>query len=360
MQFKDIIGQTHTANHLTQIADSGRISHAQLLVGNSSAGTLALALAYAQYINCSNPQHYTTSSPEALRADSCGCCPNCKKYQQLSHADLHLVFPTATTSTVKSNPTSDDFQQQFRQFVIDTHGTPTLDDWYTAMGIENKQGLIRERDADNIIKILSLKPYESTYKVVVVWMAEKMNLSMANKLLKTLEEPASKTLIILTAENTDRILPTILSRTQTIRVPDAHSSQKVYAGNIALSSETAEAFAPLFVTWMRQLFKLNMASLSAWVDNIAAYGREQQKQFLLFAQEGLRQCFLAHAAAIPLKMDFHDEKFNASFPAMITPRNIEKLDQAFNDALFAIERNAHPKITFMELSFAISRQLKKR
>ena len=218
MQFKDIEGQEVLANRLTEIIDSGRISHAQMFLGPTASGSLAMAIAYAQYLGCENRQHYPEGS--LLRADSCGECPHCKKYSQLVHTDLHLVFPTTTTATVTSKPCADDFQEEFREFLMENRQLGTEDDWYMRLGVENKQGMIREKDADNIIRTLGLKSYEGGYKVLIVWMAERMNMAAANTLLKTLEEPAEKTLILLVSESRDRILSTIMSRVQQVVVKD--------------------------------------------------------------------------------------------------------------------------------------------
>lgn len=343
MQLKDIEGQEVLANRLTEIIDSGRVGHAQLFLGPTSSGSLALAIAYAQYLCCEHP----------IGGDSCGQCPSCRKYRDLVHPDLHLVFPTATTSTVTSKPCSDDFQEEFRQFLADTHQKGTEDDWYAHLGIDNKQGMIRERDADNIVRTLALKPYEGGYKVLIIWMAERMNLECANKLLKTLEEPADKTLLILVAESRDRMLQTILSRVQQTVVPDLGTD---------LDPDRRASFATLFVSWMRLLFKLNMQQLSAWVDQVAVLGREQQKQLLHYAQDSLRACFLKSAAGHQLtaQLQFGDEKFDTFFPTMITPNNVEQMMQAMTGALYAIERNANAKITFMQLSFTLSKSLKSK
>lgn len=350
MQFKDIEGQQVLANRLTEIIDAERISHAQLFLGPTASGSLALAMAYAQYLCCEHRQHYPEGSP--LRADSCGECPTCRKFAQLMHSDVHLVFPTTTTPTVTTKPCAEDFYEEFRAFLADTGCMGTEDDWYTRLGVENKQGMIRERDADNIIRALGMKSYEGGYKVVVVWMAERMNLVAANTLLKTLEEPSEGTLLLLVAESRDRLLPTIMSRVQQVVVPDKGSG---------LTEERREAFAVLFVSWMRLLFKLNMQPLSAWVDQAAGMGRETQKLFLLYAQEALRTCFLQTAAGIvPAQgTGFGDAKFDAAFPARITPGNIGQMCEALNEALYAVERNANAKITFMQLSFKMSRFLKK-
>ncbi len=350
MQFKDIVGQVVTANHLTEIIDSGRVSHTQMFLGETASGSLALAIAYAQYLNCEHRVHYNNAEG-GLRADSCGECPSCKKYKQLTHSDLHFFFPNAATAEVKGgNISSADFQGEFREFLNAHKQVGTLDEWYDFVGVEKSQGIIRERDADEMTRTLGLKAYEGAYKVVIVWMAEKVHQVAANKILKTLEEPTPNTLILLVAESSEKMLSTIVSRAQTVRVPRLKAE----------APAPNEEFNTLYVTWMRQLFKLNMASLSSWVDSLHAKGREQQKRFLLYAQEAIRDSFLRNNAGLPSKMDFGDAKFNASFPAMITERNIELLNEAFNNAIYAIERNAYAKITFMELSFRISKALKKR
>ena len=229
----------------------------------------------------------------------------------------------------------------------------TEDDWYMRLGVENKQGMIREKDADNIIRTLGLKSYEGGYKVLIVWMAERMNIAAANTLLKTLEEPAEKTLILLVSESRDRMLSTIMSRVQQVVVKDL---------GVAMNEERQQKFAQMFISWMRLLFKLNMQPLSAWVDQTANIGREGQKMFLQYVLEALRACFLQTAAGIRLQkeLEFGDQKFDAAFPAMITIRNIEQMNEAVNNAIYAIERNANAKITFMQLSFKMSRFIKNR
>lgn len=353
MQFKDIIGQTVTANRLTEIVDSGRIGHAQLFLGDTSSGSLALAIAFLQYLHCQHRQHFDNGDDKTLRADSCGECPSCRKFAELSHSDLHFIFPSAATSNGRRIASSDDLMSEFRTFLDEKKQKGTLEEWYAAIDIEKKQGMIRDADADNLIHTLSLTSYEGGYKSVVIWMAEKMNTVFANKILKTLEEPTPNTLIILVAEEREKMLSTIISRTQLVRVPSLTPLQPAVWAQ-------ADAFAADFVAWMRQLFKLNMLSLSTWVDAMHARGREQQKQFLAYAQEALHQCFLCNNAGIPLQMDFGDEKFNASFPSMVTQRNAERLNKAFDEATFAIERNGYAKMVFMELSFNISKALKNR
>ncbi len=358
MKFEDIKGQYVLANRLTEIIDSGRIGHAQLFEGKNEDGALAMALAYVQYLNCQNKKHYREGEHHGLRADSCGDCPSCKKIEQLMHTDLHFVFPNAVTPKVKSSSvSSDDFQEEFRDFVLSTKAKGSMGDWFRHLGIENKQGMIRERDADSLTKKLALCSYEGGYKIVLMWMAELMNSTAANKLLKILEEPLDKTLLLLVSERSEGMLATILSRVQRVVVkPETDDS----AQSLSLKAQVCTAEErQLFVDWLRMLFKLKMTSLSEHVDKLSTMGRERQKIFLGYALEVMRGCFLNSAAGLPVKLESGDEKFDAAFPRMIGAGNIEMIEQSLEEAMYAIERNANPKITFMKLSFNMSRGLKK-
>lgn len=349
MQFKDIEGQRILINHLTDIIDQGRVSHAQLFHGATQASSLAIAIAYAQYLNCKNRQHYDNPI-DGLKSDSCGTCPSCKKYQQLVHPDLHFIFPNTTTKKVKKNPCCEFFQSEFRDFLLEYRQKGTSEDWYRFLEVDNMQGVIREKDAADIIGVLNLMPYEDSYKVLIMWLPEKMNPTAANELLKTIEEPIGKTLIIMVSEDTTSIIPTILSRTQRVVIPD----------NTTSSSEKNTQFASYFVNWMRLLFKLNMHALSNQIDEIHTLGREQQKQFLSYVLEKIRACFLKSVAGEPCDLQSGDEKFDSAFPSMITLRNIALINEAINNTIYAIERNAHSKIAFMELSFKLSKFIKNR
>ena len=269
--------------------------------------------------------------------------------------------------------------------MLEKGGYVTLDQWYSYIEVENKQGAIYVRDAKSIIDSLSMKAYESAYKVVIIWMVDLLRTDAANKLLKILEEPSPRTLFLLVGEQQERLLSTIISRTQLLRVGKiddesllrylrnenpqttgdlvaAAEGNLLNAKQLVEQGENEKRYAQMFVTWMRQLFKLNMANLSAWVDEIAGMGREQQKQFLQYAMGSIRACYLKSCAGVEQRynLQFGDEKFNTAFPHMITPNNIERLDDIFSEAEHAIGRNAYAKIVFMELSFRISKALKKR
>ncbi|RZJ99781.1 MAG: DNA polymerase III subunit delta', partial [Flavobacterium sp.] len=202
MHFSEIIGQEHLKNHLIKSADAGRIPHAQLFVGSEGTGTLAMAVAYAQHILCKNPDSTADYN------QSCSL-----KFNSLSHPDLHFVYPTVTTSTVKTKPKSVDYLLEWREF-LKQNPYGSLFDWLNFLEAGNKQGEIRVDDAQEIVKLLSLKSFEGGYKIMIIWMADKMNIAASNKLLKLLEEPTDKTLFILIAENEEDILQTILSRCQ--------------------------------------------------------------------------------------------------------------------------------------------------
>ena len=351
MQFKDIEGQRDIINRLTQTIDNGRVSHAQLIVGNNHDGGVAMALAYLQYLCCDHREHYAEATGQELRADSCGTCPNCKKIASMMHPDLHFIFPNAATNRVDKDPESQDFMTEFRAFVERTHGGGSLDEWFAALEIEKKMAMINVRDANTAIRLLELKAYEGGWKMLVVWMPEKMNAEAANKLLKTLEEPTPKTLIMMVGENDEALLPTIRSRVQTIRL---HPSPR------QRSADEKETYAPMMVGWLRMLFKLKMKDLAEQVEKMASLNREQLKLMLQFVLTTMQECFLSTVADMPCNLNSGDAKFDAQFPRMVTANNIEQINAALGDAIFAVERNANAKIALMELSFRISKALKKR
>ena len=345
MQFKDIVGQRDVINRLTEIIDSGRISHAQLLLGDERDGSLQLAWAYMQYLCCRSRVHQEQGD---LRADSCGECPECKKISRLMHPDLHFVFPNPPNGS--PSVSSDDYMAEFHSFLLERQALGTLDDFNRYLDRDIKTTMIRESDAANVVRTLGMKPYEGGWRMLVIWRPSKMNKEAANELLKTLEEPLPQTLILLVDDSTEELLPTIVSRVQVVRLRSEAGERRV---------ENAE-FGPLLVDWLRMLFKLKMKELSGQVEKMAALGREEQKQFLQYALGVMRDCFLKSAAGLPCSLGSGDEKFDAMFPNMVTVNNIELINDALNDALFAIGRNAYGKIAFMELSFRISKALKKR
>ncbi|HKX87047.1 MAG TPA: DNA polymerase III subunit, partial [Flavobacterium sp.] len=312
MLFKQIVGHEHLKNHLIQSASSGRIPHAQLFVGPEGSGVLPLAIAYAQYILCGNSDKENSGGDEACNL----------KFDHFAHPDLHFIYPTVTTEEVKSKPKSLDFLKDWRQFLLEQpYGT--LFDWYTLLSVQNKQGEIRVEDAQEILKSLSLKSYEGGYKIMIIWMADKLNIAASNKLLKLLEEPTDKTLFILITENEEDIIQTIRSRCQVLHFSPlseiaianhlmayqnidekkanliAHKAQGNYNKALRLCDDKNDnqPFEEWFVTWVRAAFRAKgnasaIQDLISWSEQIAGLGRETQKKFLHFCIEMFRQALL--------------------------------------------------------------------
>lgn len=379
MLFKDIIGQEKLKNHLIQTVNNRRISHAQLFIAPKGSGALPLAIAYAQYILCRNKDLENNSGDEACNL----------KFEKLAHPDLHFAFPVAANDKVKKHPVSNLFLEEWRKFIINTpYGS--LFNWYQKLGIENKQGQIGVDEAEDIVKKLVLKSYEGGYKVMIIWMAEKMNISASNKLLKLIEEPPEKTLFLLIAENEEQIIKTILSRCQVLNIKAlsksiikeelikkyqlteydaekiAHQSNGDW--NKAIRSlnqnDNEDVFERWFITWVRSAFRAKgnasvIQDLITWSDEIAKTGRESQKRFLHYCSNFFRQAMLTNYKANNLVFfeaqatDFDIRKF-APF---VHGGNIEDIHNAIEDAIYHIERNGNAKIILLDLSMQLTRYL---
>ncbi|WP_417355957.1 ATP-binding protein [Flavobacterium sp.] len=382
MLFSEILGQEHIKSHLTKSADSGRIPHAQLFVGPEGSGKLAMAIAYAQYILCSNTNSENNSGNSACNL----------KFQNFSHPDLHFVFPVATNSEVKSHPVSANFLKYWREFITENpYGG--LFDWYKKIDIQNKQGQIGVDEAHEIVKSLSLKAYEGGYKVMIIWMADRMNVATANKLLKLLEEPPQKTIFLLISESDDDILQTILSRCQVLHfgglseqaIADALISQKGLDNNEALKiahqaqgnfnkalqilnkDNNGFPFEEWFVQWVRAAFRAKgnaaaIQDLIAWSEQIAGIGREAQKQFIHFCIDMFRQALLLNYQAKELVfMEPTVDKFKLeNFAPFVNGNNINDIFKELSDALYHIERNGNAKIILTDLSIKLTRLIHKK
>lgn len=369
MLFKEVIGQQEICKTLRASVIQNRISHAQLLHGPEGCGLLAIALAYAQYINCTN----------RTEDDSCGTCSSCIKYNKLQHPDLHLVFPVATTSTIKKDPVSDLFLKEWKEIVLQ-HPYLSLDSWLAHIGVENKQGSIYKQESSEIIKKLSLKTYEAEYKVMIIWMAEKMNDVCANKILKILEEPPEKTVFLLLAEETEFMLQTILSRTQIRRIPkiDKESIQKKLEIDFAFNETDLQAivhnangnyhrafqlasfnnshneFFTYFTQLMRLAYSKNVPEVAKLTDEIGSIGREKQKAFLEYSLGMIRENFMLYKKQESIVYLYQQEKdFSAKFNTFINERNIASLTKEFNEAHYHIERNGNAKLIFFDLALKI-------
>jgi DNA polymerase-3 subunit delta' len=389
MKFSDIVGQEPLKQRLKRTVLDNRVSHAQLFIGPEGSGKLALALAYAQYINCRK------RTPE----DSCGECPSCKKYSKFIHPDLHFIYPINKTKEFDDkNTSSKDFIAPWREFLLQNNYYVSLPDWYEKIGIEKKQGLINAEEADGINRTLAYKAYEAEYKVMIIWMVEKMNITSANKLLKNLEEPPDKTLFLLISENQEQIITTIQSRAQLIKFPkladtdiqqaletqhtiDPAEAKKIarladgnytvalmLAGKTGSGSVSLEAERERFVVfreWMRRCFTIagnlkDYDKLQETLPHVIGDGsREKQKEMLTYGLEMFRICLLYSVGNHHLvKLDGEELEFVKKFSPYIHPRNINKFDEEFNRAIFHIERNANAMIVLTDLSHLIARILK--
>jgi DNA polymerase-3 subunit delta' len=376
MQFKKIIGHEKVKSRLISSVKEGRISHAQLFLGPEGCGNLPLAIAYAQYVSCLNRSD----------VDSCGECDSCKKYEKIVHPDLHFVFPVASSTEVKDKPTSTKYITQWREAILEEPYL-SLAQWQNRIETGNKQLLISKNESEDILKKLSFKTYESEYKVMIIWYPERFNIASGNKLLKIIEEPPSKTLFLLVAQDSAQVLTTILSRTQLVKVGriDAHVLQdelvKKYAlettvahkiahqsdGNFIAArkliehSATEEEFHELFKVWMRSAFTGKVDGLITWSENMAsvAFGREKQKQFLKYALHICRESLMRNYGDAEMERLANNEvKFLANFAPYIHGANCMEVIELFNDASYHIERNANPKILFLDVSLKLTKLLR--
>ena len=382
MQFSEILGQEHIKNHLTQSANLGRIPHAQLFIGPEGSGTLPMAIAYAQYILCGNNSGENNGDNQACNL----------KFQKLSHPDLHFAYPTVSTESVKTKPKSIDFITDWRIFTTQNpYGG--LFDWYAVLGVQNKQGEIRVDDATEILKSLSLKSYEGGYKIMIIWMADKLNIAASNKLLKLLEEPPEKTVFILISENEEDIIQTIRSRCQILQFNGlseaviaealvarqnielklaskiAHQAQGNYNAALHLLHDDGDnyPFEEWFVTWVRAAFKAKgnaaaIQDLILWSEKIASLGREAQKKFLQFCMEMFRQALLLNYET-PSLVYFEPkvDKFKLeNFAPFVNGNNIHDIFKELSDAMYHIERNGNAKIILTDLSIKLTRLIHKK
>ena len=377
MQFKDVIGQSAVKQRLIQSVRENHVSHAQLFLGPAGSGKLPLALAYAQYILC----------PNRTKTDSCGVCPTCQKMQKLVHPDLHFVVPTATTKKIKSNPESDLFMEEWREYVIQNEGYVDTSSWYTFLDVENKQGYMSVRDAASLLRKLSMKSYEGEYKIAIIWMAEKMRTDTANKLLKLLEEPPEKTVFLLIAEDSEELLATIKSRTALVKIPSieldaieaalkerlgcdaqqAHDVAMISDGNWITAchsvqdSEEHKYFFTTFQQWMRLCFRAAYSELIDFSNNIKTLGREKQKELLEYGLRIVRNSLLFNNNLAEIVMFPDDEKtFNSKFAPFVNPANLVQIADLFEEAMRQIERNGYAPLIFTDMSFKMVGLLKKK
>ena len=340
-------------------------------------------MAYAQFVSCTDKQIYPDINKDGLKADSCGKCPSCIKYEKLSHPDLFFTFPNTTTKAVEKNNESASFLDVFRNYVLSKNAYIDLESWYQELGVDNKQGTINVRDANTIIKNLTLKTYESQYKVNIVWGVDKLQIDAANKLLKILEEPYENTLFLLIAENSELLLPTILSRTQLIKLPpildedltdyfitkdydDVESIVRFAQGDLikalVYNSDEKKEYRELFIQFNRLAFNYNssLSEIYKLVEQISKMGREELKVYLNYSLELYRECFQQRELKIDNLCNFTEEEkgFKTNFSKFITPKNLLNIYNLTQKAEVEIMRNGNTKMIFLTLAINIGKLIR--
>lgn len=364
MLFKDIIGQKEAKERLIREAKEGKIAHARLFCGNEGVGKLPLAIAYAQYLSCEHPTDN----------DSCGLCPNCVKYNKLIHPDLHFVFPVIKKKN--KDTISDDYLQEWRE-ILNSSPYFNLNMWLKEMGAENQQAQIYVKESDEIIRKLNLKSSQGGYKVMIMWLPEKMNVECSNKLLKLLEEPPTQTIFILISEEPDMLLPTIQSRVQRFNIHaidkekiaetlclnyglepnDAKNIAHRCQGNFLKALETIhlnednQFYFEEFVSLMRLAYQRKIREIKQWSDNIAAIGRERQKNFLAYIQRMLRESFIYNFHTPDISyLSGEEQKFSSRFSPFINEGNVISIMEELSIAEQHIGQNVNAKMVFFDLA----------
>ena len=368
MKQTEVIGQEECRNRLRQELTEGKVPHARLITGPAGSGKLALAIAYAQALCCKN----------RVNGMACGHCPDCVKTAKFMHPDLHFAFPIIKHTGVKE-PVCDDFIAEWRDLLNETHYFD-LQDWLKVMRAENQQPIIYVKESEEIIKKLSLKSSQGGYKVVIIWLPEKMNLDCSNKMLKILEEPPAETVFLLVSEHPELLLPTILSRTQRLQLPPISDEviEEVLKTSYALQPEDAKHIArfaqgnflkamqeihlnedqklyfELFVNLMRKAYMRDIRTLKSWSEEVAALGRERQKDFLQYTQHMVRENFIFNFHnPDTVFLDTEEANFATRFAPFINEKNVIGLMEEFEEAQYHIEQNVNAKMVFFDLALKI-------
>lgn len=380
MLFRNVMVEDELKMQLITLIKENRISHAQLYLSSAGAHSFALAIAFAQYLSCENRSDN----------DSCGVCPTCQKFEKLAHPDLHLIFPNCITKNVKKDPDYKQFAQQFREFVFQNNYHIDIDDWLKELDGENKQASINIRDCSHIINQNSIRSFEGGHKMYIIWCADRLYHAAAPKLLKTLEEPENKTLFILLTENPDKILTTILSRTQLVKIPQIKSDviKKQLIEDYNISESKAEDIAAIcegnyhkaktlatesaqmremvsqFETLVKSIYALSRKEsneqigypdVKEMINEIVAKGREEQKNFLKYLIRGFRNMLMMGTGNENMIRATADEKkIIQTYKDMVILKNVTAILNECNSAIYHIERNGNSALVFTDLYLKLS------
>ena len=375
--FKDIIGQTAVVDRLRRSVDENKLAHALLISGPQGNGKLPIAVALANYLLCGSGC-----------GDACGACPACVKLSKYIHSDLHFVFPVKKkkSGSGDSAPVSDDYIAEWRELLL-KNPYFSYDDWLAKLDVDNQQPMIYERESGEILHKLSMQSREGGWKVVIIWLPEKMKESCSNKLLKIIEEPPQKTLFLLVSEEPDKIIATILSRTQRIDVPriaqadienalvarydlasgDAKVVAQQSAGNWAKAEEMLSVneekslYLDLFMQLMRVAYARNIREMKAWSEQVAAMGRERQKRLLDYCQRMIRENFIMNFREDEMLYMSQDERnFSQRFSPFVNERNIFGIMEELSETQRHIEQNVNAKMVFFDMSLRMIVWIKNR
>ena len=372
MFFSQIPGHQETKKLLLKSVQNQHVAHAQLFMGADGSANLALALAYATYLNCENKSE----------EEACGACASCTKMKKLVHPDMNFVMPVTTTKSVTKDALSQNFLVDWREFLLE-NPYQTLNDWMQFIGAENKQGNISKDESRQLVRFASLKAFEAEFKIILIWLPELMHPAAANALLKLLEEPPAKTIFLLVSNASDKLLATILSRTQKVPVrafsdeevisylqnelqvteAAAHQIANLAEGNLQaamkLSQELTSNYFDIFVKWMRSCYAYKFGEVVEMSDEFQKMGRENQKAFLHYALNNVRRVLLygVDAKLVPF-IPPAEIDFVSKFSKLIRPANAALLTEELGNAHYHIERNANPKIVFVDSSIQIAKYLK--
>ncbi|MBQ6038816.1 MAG: DNA polymerase III subunit delta' [Bacteroidaceae bacterium] len=363
--FKDVIGQEALKEKLRREVDEGHIPHAQLFCGPSGVGKLALALAYARYLCCTNRSD----------GEACGHCQSCKQWDQLMHPDVHFMFPIVSSEKKKKTICAD-YLTEWRELLINSPYF-SYSQWLEAIDAENSQALIYGKESDEITKTLSLKPVQGDFKITIIWLPEKMNETCANKMLKLLEEPPERTIFLLCSEEPERMLSTILSRAQRINLPrlteieiakalqnkygieprDSENLAHLANGSFVKAldqihlNEDNDRYLELFISLMRLAYARRIREMKAWSEEVASLGREKQKELLTYCQRMIRESFMANFHQKQMSyMNLEEQNFTSRFAPFVNEGNAMGIMQELSEAQIHIEQNVNAKMVFFDLA----------
>lgn len=382
MQFKDVLADAALKQKLIDLVRAGRAAHAQFFLAQPGSHALALAVALGQYLCCEHP----------TETDSCGECPSCKQFAKLSHPDLHLYFPNCTTKSVKKDPDSAQLAPEFKEFVLKNDFHVDIQGWLSELDGENKQATINTRDCSDILHHNNMRSHQDGYKVYILWCVDRLYHLAAPKLLKTLEEPEPNSVFILISEEPDKILNTILSRTQLVKIPrltDAEIAGKLQQQYPELTEEAAVDIAVLadgnynkaiHIASENEEQALMLQQFETFFDSVVAFaqrsplpavqyeqvqeilnevigqGREYQKQFLQLMLRMLRNILMLNSNHPGmLKVTHQEQSVITKYQGKLQLKQISTMTELCNQACYHISRNGNSALIFTDLYFQMAK-----